>query len=208
MTQRFFDLLFTPAVQAEQVCRGSRARYAALSTRRSDGTLADVLEERELAFIEARDSFYIASVSETGWPYVQHRGGPVGFARCLDKRTIGWAEYAGNRQYVSVGNTAADDRVAMIFVDYLHQKWLKVLGYMRAYDADDRQDLALRLGVEHYTGRVARFVLITVEAFDWNCSQHITPRFTLVEIEKLSEPLYARIAELEAQLSEQEPFLG
>jgi predicted pyridoxine 5'-phosphate oxidase superfamily flavin-nucleotide-binding protein len=200
---RFFDLAFTPAVQAEQARRGSRAGYAALSARRNDGATADVLEEQEFAFIARRDSFYLATVSETGWPYVQHRGGPIGFVRRVDERSIGWAEYSGNRQYVSAGNVAADDRVAMIFVDYPHQERLKVLGHVRAYDAADRLDLARLLGIEHYEARVERFVIVTVEAFDWNCPQHITPRFTAEEIDKLVAPLHARIAELEARLKEQ-----
>lgn len=203
MRHRFFDLAFTPAVQAEQARRGSRAGYAALSARRNDGATADVLEEQEFAFIAGRDSFYLATVSETGWPYVQHRGGPIGFVRRVDERSIGWAEYSGNRQYVSAGNVAADDRVAMIFVDYPHQERLKVLGHVRAYDAADRLDLARLLGIEHYEARVERFVLVTVEAFDWNCPQHITPRFTAEEIDKLVAPLHARIAELEARLKEQ-----
>jgi predicted pyridoxine 5'-phosphate oxidase superfamily flavin-nucleotide-binding protein len=200
---RFFDLAFTPAVQAEQARRGSRAGYAALSARRNDGATADVLEEQEFAFIAGRDSFYLATVSETGWPYVQHRGGPIGFVRRVDERSIGWAEYSGNRQYVSAGNVAADDRVAMIFVDYPHQERLKVLGHVRAYDAADRLDLARLLGIEHYEARVEGFVIVTVEAFDWNCPQHITPRFTAEEIDKLVAPLHARIAELEARLKEQ-----
>jgi uncharacterized protein len=203
MRHRFFDLAFTPAVQAEQARRGSRTGYAALSARRSDGATADLLEEQEFAFIAERDSFYLATVSETGWPYVQHRGGPVGFVRRVDEQTIGWAEYTGNRQYVSAGNAAADDRVAMIFVDYPHQERLKVLGHMRAYDAADRPDLARLLGIEHYNARVERFVLVTVEAFDWNCPQHITPRFTVEEIDKLVASLHARIAELEARLKEE-----
>lgn len=114
MRHRFFDVAFTPAVQAEQARRGSRAGYAAVHGDATEGAPADMLGEREIAFIAARDSFYLASVSETGWPYVQHRGGPVGFVRHLDNRTIGWPEYAGNRQYVSIGNAAANDRVAMI----------------------------------------------------------------------------------------------
>lgn len=203
MRHRFFDLAFTPAVQAEQARRGSRAGYAALSARRNDGATADVLEEQEFAFIAGRDSFYLATVSETGWPYVQHRGGPIGFVRRVDERSIGWAEYSGNRQYVSAGNVAADDRVAMIFVDYPHQERLKVLGHVRAYDAADRLDLARLLGIEHYEARVEGFVIVTVEAFDWNCPQHITPRFTAEEIDKLVAPLHARIAELEARLKEQ-----
>jgi predicted pyridoxine 5'-phosphate oxidase superfamily flavin-nucleotide-binding protein len=207
MTRRFFDLAFTPGVQAEQARRGSRQAYAAASAG-SDGSAADMPGQREFAFIEARDSFYLASVTETGWPYVQHRGGPAGFVRRVDRQTIGWAEYIGNRQYVSAGNTAADDRVAMIFVDYPHRERLKILGHLRAYDVADRPELAAQLAVEHYRARVERLVLITVEAFDWNCPQHITPRFTLAEIEQLTAPLHERITELEAQLRGKEPFLG
>lgn len=208
MRQRFFDLAFTPAVQAEQSRRGSRAAYAAASAGTTGPVPADLLGEREFAFIEARDSFYLASVTQTGWPYVQHRGGPTGFVRRVDERTIGWAEYTGNRQYVSAGNTSADDRVAMIFVDYPHRERLKVLGHLRDYDVGVRPDLATKLNVPRYRARVERFVLISVEAFDWNCPQHITPRFTLAEIEKLTAPLHARIAELEARLSERDTAVG
>jgi len=206
--RRFFDLAFTPTVRAEQERRGSRAAYAAITAGGEGEALADVLSQRELLFIEARDSFYLATVSETGWPYVQHRGGPAGFVHLLDAKTLGWADFAGNRQYVSVGNTAADDRVAMIFIDYPQQRRLKVLGHMRAFDADERPDLALQLGIEGYDARVERFVMVTVEAFDWNCPQHITRRFTLAEIEKMVAPLHAKIAELEAQLAEREPVPG
>jgi uncharacterized protein len=205
---RFLDFAFTPAVQAEQARHGSRAAYAAVTAAAGGDGSADVLSQREVAFIEARDSFYLASVSETGWPYVQHRGGPAGFVRALDGKTLGWADFAGNRQYVSVGNTATDDRVAMFFMDYPRRQRLKVLGHMRVYDAGSRPDLAPQLGVGDYKARVERFILITVEAFDWNCHQHITPRFTLAELEKLVAPLNARIAELESQLATCEPSLG
>ncbi len=208
MRHRFFDLAFTPAVQAEQTRRGSRASYAAITAAGEGDAAADALSEREIAFIEARDSFYLASVSETGWPYVQHRGGPAGFVHSLDDKTLGWADFAGNRRYVSVGNIEADDRVAMFFMDYPRRQRLKVLGHMRAHDAGSRPDLAVRLGVGDDKARVERFVLITVEAFDWNCSQHITPRFTLAEIEKLVAPLNARIAELETRLETCEPVPG
>ena len=144
MKPRFSELAFTPAVRAEQTRRGSRAGYAAASAGAGDGASADMLGEQEIAFIAARDSFYLASVSETGWPYVQHRGGPTGFVRRVDDRTIGWADYVGNRQYVSAGNTAVNDRVAMIFMDYPHRERLKVLGHMRSYDTGDRPDLASR----------------------------------------------------------------
>ena len=131
MRKRFFDLAFTPAVQAQQTSRGSRAAYAALAKRAAADTSADTLSESEIAFIKARDSFYLATVSESGWPYVQHRGGPVGFVRHLDDGTLGWADYTGNRQYIYIGNTTADDRVAMLFMDYPHQRRLKLLGHMR-----------------------------------------------------------------------------
>lgn len=170
MRRRFFDLAFTPAVQVEQARQGSRAAYAAVTANAGGDASADVLTQREVAFIEARDSFYLASVSETGWPYVQHRGGPGGFVRALDEKTLSWAEFAGNRQYVTIGNTATDDRVAMFFMDYPHRQRLKLLGHMRAYDASSRPDLAPRLGIGDYEARVERFILITVEAFDWNCS--------------------------------------
>jgi hypothetical protein len=208
MRRRFFDLAFTPAVQAEQARQGSRASYAAITANPGGDAPADVPTQREVAFIEARDSFYLASVSETGWPYVQHRGGPAGFVRAVDEKTLGWPEFAGNRQYVSVGNTATDDRVAMFFMYYPHRQRLKVLGHMRAYDVSSRADLAPLLGVGDYKARVERFILITVEAFDWNCPQHITPRFTLSELEKLLAPLNARIAELESRQETCEPVLG
>jgi len=208
VTRRFYDLAFTPAVQAEQARHGSRASYAALTANAGGDAATDVLSQREIAFIEARDSFYLASVSEIGWPYVQHRGGPAGFVRPLDKETLGWADFAGNRQYVSVGNTATDDRAAMFFMDYPQRQRLKVLGRMRSYDASLRPDLAQRLGVGGYRARIERFILITVEAFDWNCPQHITPRFTLAELEKLMAPLNARIAELETRLETCEPAAG
>ena len=207
MRHSFFDLAFTPSVRAEQARRGSRAAYAAAALGEPAGT--DGLSEREAAFIAERDSFYLASVSETGWPYVQHRGGPAGFVRRLDETTIGWAEFAGNRQYVSAGNTVADDRVSLFFMDYPHRQRLKLLGRLRAYEPGERPDLhpdlAERLAVPGDRARVERLVTVSVEAFDWNCPQHITPRFTAAEIEAGVQatlaPLHARIAELEARLA-------
>ncbi|MEJ0015888.1 MAG: pyridoxamine 5'-phosphate oxidase family protein [Acetobacteraceae bacterium] len=204
MRRRFFDLAFTPAVRDQQTRRGSRSAYTAIAARDGgDGgdVMADKLSGHEIAFIAARDSFYLATISEAGWPYVQHRGGPPGFVRHLPDGTIGWAEYAGNRQYLSIGNASVDDRAAMLFMDYPHQQRLKVLGHMKAYDVDSRPDLALLLAVDGYKARVEQLVVVTVEAFDWNCPQHITPRFTLAELEGLTEPLRARIAELEQQLA-------
>ena len=143
---RYFDLAFTPAVQAEQARLGSRNAYAAAT----GDVGSDALTGRERTFIAACDTFFLASVSETGWPYVQHRGGPPGFVRTLSDTTIGWAEFSGNRQYVSAGNTIKDDRVALIFVDFAHRRRLKLLGRLHPSEVADRPDLALRLALDGY----------------------------------------------------------
>jgi uncharacterized protein len=200
VTHHFYELAFTPSVQREQARRGSRAVYATLAARSATSDLADELDDKERAFIEARDSFYLATVTETGWPYVQHRGGPAGFARCLDESTIGWAEYPGNRQYITTGNLSVDDRAALILVDYPHRQRLKVLGRIRVYDRGTRPDLEPLLFSDRAPGRVEQFILITVEAADWNCPKYITQRYTRTEVEALQAPLQARIAELEEQL--------
>jgi uncharacterized protein len=201
MMNRYFDLAFTPSVKAEQQCHGSREAYARASGKGIGEGARDTLSEREISFIAARDSFYLASVSEAGWPYVQHRGGPVGFVKRLNGRGIGWADYSGNRQYVSIGNVATNDRVAMIFMDYPRRRRLKLLGHMRLFEALDRPDLFAILAGEHRESHVEHFITVEVEGFDWNCPQYITPRFTLTEIERLVAPLHTKIAELEARLS-------
>jgi ferredoxin-NADP reductase/predicted pyridoxine 5'-phosphate oxidase superfamily flavin-nucleotide-binding protein len=184
MGHKFAELAFTPSVREVQEALGSRANYAAME-RGADYN--HLLTENEAAFIQARDSFYMASVSETGWPYVQHRGGPVGFVRVLDERTLGFADFRGNRQYVSVGNIRRDDRVALFFMDYPHRTRLKVLGRVRLLGLDSEQ--LAKLEVPDYRARVERGFIIHVEAFDWNCPQHITPRYTESEIKLLIAPL-------------------
>jgi predicted pyridoxine 5'-phosphate oxidase superfamily flavin-nucleotide-binding protein len=195
MSHRFAELAFTDRVKAIQEQEGSRASYA-----RFEGGEAhhDRLGAAEAAFLAARDSFYLATVSETGWPYVQHRGGPPGFLKVLDEATIGFADFRGNRQYVSLGNLGGDDRVSLILVDYPRRRRLKILGHARA--VDDAATLA-RLAVPDYPAKVERGLLIAVAAFDWNCPQHLTPRFTEAEIAAAVAPLHARIAELEAALA-------
>ena len=198
MGHRFAEIAFTPAVQAQQEAHGTRASYA----RFSEGPpWNDRLTEKEVEFVQARDGFYLASVSETGWPYVQFRGGPPGFLRVLDERTIGWADFRGNRHYVSTGNVSGDDRVALILMDYAHRRRLKILGRaeLLAVGADD--GLAERLAVPGHRAVVERAVRVRIEGFDWNCPQHITPRFTLEEIEDAVKPLRERVAELEARLA-------
>jgi len=197
MGHRFAELAFTRNVKAFQEALGSRRGYARLES----GDLSHAaLGPREAAYIAERDSFYMASVSETGWPYVQHRGGPAGFVRVLDERTLGFADFAGNRQYVSVGNLSGDDRVSLLFMDYPNRSRLKLLGRAQRIDPG-QQELLSGLVLPGYPAQIERGFLIHVEAFDWNCPQHITPRFTLDEIEHATKPLRERVAELEAKLA-------
>ena len=199
MAYRYGEIAFTDRVKAVQEEMGSRSAYARREANVAGTAGLDAaLGSDAAAFIAARDSFYMATVSESGWPYIQHRGGPAGFVRVLDERTLGFADFGGNRQYVSVGNLAGDDRVALFFMDYANQARLKMFGRARTVPAEDADTLA-RLAVPGYRARVERGVLIAVEAFDWNCSQHITPRYTLVEVEAATAALRRRIAELEAE---------
>lgn len=176
--QNFAEIAFTPRVRALQEDAGSRASYA----RMEDNPAPAGLGPREWAFIQERDSFYMASVSETGWPYVQHRGGPAGFLRVLDQTTIGFADFQGNKQYVSTGNLMHDDRVSLILMDYPNRTRLKLLGHVRIVGAEDPIVLE-KLEIPDYRARVERGVLIDIAALDWNCPQHITPRFTVEEIQ-------------------------
>ncbi len=190
MTHRFSDLMFTPQVKAVQERMGSRAGYARIAE--PDYPARDRFGPDERAFIAARDSLYMATVTETGWPYVQHRGGPAGFLKVLDDRTLGFADYRGNRQYVSVGNLATDDRVSIFLMDYPNRRRLKILGHARL-----TEDPALLASLSEggAGAKVERGMVIALEGFDWNCPQHITPRFTQAEL----APLLDRLAAVEAE---------
>ena len=144
----------------------------------------------------------MATVSETGWPYIQHRGGPRGFLKVVDDKTLAFADYRGNRQYVSVGNLAADDRAALILMDYAGRARLKIYAHVEALPLDADPSLAERVAAPGYKARVERILLLHVKAFDWNCPQHITPRFTEAEIDVAVEPLRERLAALEAENAE------
>ncbi|MBU4436387.1 MAG: pyridoxamine 5'-phosphate oxidase family protein [Alphaproteobacteria bacterium] len=195
MVYGFLDVFGTPGVRAAQTANGVRERWAAF-----DGDRAfDRLTENEAAFIAERDSFYMASVSESGWPYVQHRGGPSGFLKVLDDTTMAFADFAGNRQYISLGNVATDDRVSLILVDYPRRARLKILAHVEVRDLATDLDLAERLALPGYRARIERAFVLRLETFDWNCPQHITPRFTTTEIEAGAAPLRDRITSLEAE---------
>ncbi len=194
MGNRFAELAFTETVRKLQEADGSRKSYA----RMEEGEDTNgVLTEREAAFIAMRDSYYMATVSETGWPYMQHRGGPRGFVQVIDEHTLGVPDFNGNRQFVSVGNLQHDNRVSLFFMDYPNRARLKMLGRVRT-TADP--DILARLSPPDYRVTVERAFLIDVAAFDWNCPQHITPRFTAEDVDSVISPLKARIAELEAAL--------
>jgi predicted pyridoxine 5'-phosphate oxidase superfamily flavin-nucleotide-binding protein len=193
---RFASIAFTPRVKAEQERMGSRRGYS-----RSDGVEApDALGEDEEAFLAERDSFYMASLGETGWPYIQHRGGPKGFVRVMDPHTVGFADYRGNKQYISLGNVGGDDRVALIFVDYPNRARLKVLARASVITAASAPEVfaALAAGASQDAARIERAFVLRVEGFDWNCPQHITPRFTEDEVRESVAPLVAKLEEAEA----------
>lgn len=198
MPHHFAEIAFTPTVKKVQEALGSRSSYARMES--APEAVNQRLTPAEAGFIAARDSLYMATVGETGWPYIQHRGGPTGFVRVLDERTIGFADFRGNRQYVSVGNLTGDARVSLFFMDYPNRTRLKLFGRATLVGLDDEATLS-RLEMPDYRARVERGLLVTVEGFDWNCPQHITERHTLDEVRAMTAPLVARIAELEAALA-------
>ncbi len=197
MSRRFAELAFTPQVKEQQQQHGSRHLYERVET--SD-QLGDKLGEFEREFIGERDGFYMASTSETGWPYVQYRGGEPGFLCVIDERTLGFADLRGNKQYISVGNLQHDDRVALFLMDYPNQRRLKILGRAKVHEGDaEAQRLIAALKVKGETTPTERAIVIHVEAFDWNCPQHITPRYTQAELAEALEPMRRKMADLEAE---------
>jgi predicted pyridoxine 5'-phosphate oxidase superfamily flavin-nucleotide-binding protein len=184
MTHRFADIAFTDSVKAAQDAYGSREHNDHLQEVAGPN---DRLGPKEVHFLAERDSFYLATVGESGWPYVQHRGGPKGFLKVLDDSRIAYADFRGNLQLISVGNVSVDDRVSLILMDYPHRKRLKILGHMRVEDAADTPpELLAQVQLGDYRGRVERVVVIDVAAFDWNCPQHITRRYTDEEFAAMS----------------------
>ena len=197
MPTSFADIAFTPSVQALQSRHGSRTQYARMQARAGESTLS----ARERDFLQQADTFYLATVGETGWPYVQHRGGPPGFVRVRSPSQVAFADFRGNLQYVSAGNVARDDRASIIVVDVANRRRLKLLGHLHLVDlADADEALVASVALPGYRATVERIALFDVVAFDWNCPQHITQRFTADEVEAVTRPLEVRIATLEAEL--------
>jgi uncharacterized protein len=197
MGRRFAELAFTPLVKEQQQKHGSRHLYE--RAEKSDNA-GDRLGPDEREFIASRDGFYMASTSETGWPYIQYRGGSKGFLRVLDDRTLGFADLRGNKQYISTGNLQHDNRVALFFMDYARQARFKILGRAEIHEADETaRKLLPDLIVPEEKTPAERAVLIHVEAFDWNCPQHITPRYTAEELEEALAPIRRHIKALEEE---------
>ncbi len=201
--ESYADLMFTPSVAAFQEKAGTRSIYA----KKYPGRTKAELGPEERGFLESRSTLYLATVSETGWAYVQHRGGPSGFLKVLDGETVGFADYRGNRQFISQGNLARDDRVSLFAMDYPQQARLKLQGHASMRAAADAPDLVDRLATEGQ-GRVERVVTIRIIAFDWNCPQYITRRFDEAEVNALVAPHLAARDRAIARLSERLTALG
>jgi len=191
MAEKFLELLITPSVARAQ------EHYFGHSQQMPGGAQRDTLTDDEAQFIATRDSFYMSTVSESGWPYMQHRGGKPGFLHVVNPTTLAFADYKGNRQMLSTGNLTANDRVCLFLMDYPQRTRLKILGHARIEDARQNPELVARFSTPDVQRIVERVFLIDVVSFDWNCPKYITPRYTVAEIEALVKPLKQRIAELE-----------
>lgn len=189
--KQYGEIAFTSQVKAQQEARGSREMYAGMVARPAP----EGFSEREAAFISMRDSFYMATVSEEGWPYIQHRGGPRGFLKVLSPTELGFADYRGNRQYVSVGNLQTEQRVSLFLMDYPNRARLKLLGRASVQEAADNPALAERLAIAGQ-GMVERLFTLEIDAFDWNCPQFITPRFTEEELAASLTPMVEELQTL------------
>jgi predicted pyridoxine 5'-phosphate oxidase superfamily flavin-nucleotide-binding protein len=196
MRRKFTEIAFTPGVKAAQSQYGTREMYENFV---QQGITEDLLTAKEIEFIQARDSFYLGTVSSNGYPYIQFRGGATGFLRIIDDRTLGFADFKGNLQYITVGNLLESDRVFLFLMDYAHRRRLKIWG--RAKVIDD-VSLSSKLAVSNYPAEIERGIIITIEAMSWNCPQHIPLKYSEAEVKAKTDPLEARIKELEAQLAE------
>ena len=190
------DIAFTPAVKAQQTRLGSRTAYARMDEK---GGWSDTVTEDLAQFIAERDSFYLATTSATGQPYVQHRGGPKGFLKVVNERTLAFTDFGGNRQYITAGNLTENDRAFIFLMDYANRRRIKIWG--RARVIEDDAPLLARLVDPLYRGKPERAIEFSIEAWDVNCPQHITRRFTEEEIDPEIQRLRGRITELEAQVS-------
>jgi predicted pyridoxine 5'-phosphate oxidase superfamily flavin-nucleotide-binding protein len=195
MSYGFLDIAITPSVRAAQKESGADSLWSDFKGHRA----FDRFTENEVAFIAGRDSFYLATVSETGWPYVQHRGGPQGFLKIVDDRTLAFADYRGNRQYISVGNAMAENRACLFFMDYARRARLKMYVHVEVIPLDTDPVLTQLVTIPNYKAKLERIFCMRLENYDWNCPQHITPRFTEQEIAEAIRPLREHMEALESE---------
>lgn len=197
MAKNFASIAFTDAVKAIQEKNGSRASYA----RMEQHTYVDGLTENEIDFISQRDSFYMATIGDNGYPYIQHRGGPKGFVKVLDTKRIAFIDFRGNMQYISIGNMATNNNVAIIMVDYPAKARLKLYAKAEIVELKDNAVLFEELNLANYKFKPERMMLLHIEAYDWNCPQHITPRYTVEDIEEAFNSQRQHIAILQAEIT-------
>ena len=198
MAKNFAAIAFTDAIKAMQEKNGSRSSYARIERDK----YVDGLTENEINFIAQRDSFYMASTGENSFPYIQHRGGPKGFVKVLDAKRIGFIDFKGNMQYISVGNIATNNNVALIMVDYPSKIRLKILAEAEVVELKDNPALYELLDLAEYKFKPERMIVLNIEAYDWNCPQHITPRYTVEDITAAFSAQRDYIAMLEAEVKE------
>jgi hypothetical protein len=197
MAKDFAEIAFTDAVKKLQEQHGSRKSYE----RMEKFNVIDGLTTSEISFIADRDSFYLATIGVKEFPYIQHRGGPKGFLKVLDSKRIGFIDFTGNKQYVSVGNIATNNNVSLIMIDYPTRTRLKIFAKAEVVELNGNQDLYELLNLDDYKFRPERMLIFNIEAYDWNCPQHIVPRYTTNEIEQAFLPQQKYIAKLEAELN-------
>jgi uncharacterized protein len=195
MPYGFLDVAVTPSVRAAQAVMGADHLWEDFKGNRE----FDRFSEREAAFISDRDSMYVATVSESGWPYIQHRGGPRGFVKMIDDKTLAFADYRGNRQYISVGNLSVDSRACLFLMDYTRRARMKIYANVQVVTLEANSKLAELVALPGYDAKFERIFVVQLKNFDWNCSQHITPRFTEAEVAEAVLPLRKRLEQLEAE---------
>ncbi len=197
MANNFYDIAFTPDVKRAQERYGSRRRFERIEDERAEKI---ALSDAEIDFIERCDGFYMATIGEQNQPYVQFRGGRAGFLKILDEQTLGFADFRGNLQYISVGNLSGNNRVALFLMDYANRRRLKIFAEAEVRDAADAPELIEKLRDENYEAKIERAVILRVKAFNWNCPQHITPRYTIEQIRQIVAPLNEQIEELKREI--------
>lgn len=196
MAKNYLEIAFTESVKKQQEKYGSRRQYERMEAMNRGTELSFF----EADFIAERDGFYLATAGENGQPYVQFRGGAPGFLKVLDSQTLGYADFKGNLQYISVGNLTKNNRAALILMNYPKRQRLKIFARIEVLDASNAPELIAKLENPDYKAKIERAMILHVEAFDWNCPQHITSRFTIEEIKTLNLPLYEHIEKLEAEI--------